>query len=192
MIGVLSFLLYLRDRKQGLYLWLALYLVAGGLHGLQGLSAFRFGMTWHTYQLLTQLLSSAQDISMWLILLSLFGMVHERQWRRATGWIVAAYLAAQVIDITTIWFWEKGGILPWIDGITTGVYSITPSICFRHHRLWLDAPKSAFAMAFDCSCLCQRPFFLSSKTWLHRAYDLPTGPRLPVCRTSEFTRRLFL
>ena len=30
-IGVLSFLLYLRDRKQGLYLWLALYLVASGL-----------------------------------------------------------------------------------------------------------------------------------------------------------------
>ena len=129
-IGVLSFLLYLRDRKQGLYLWLALYLVAGGLHGLQGLSAFRLGMTWHTYQLLTQLLSSAQDISMWLILLSLFGMVHERQWRRATGWIVAAYLAAQVIDITTIWFWEKGGILPWIDGITTAVYSSTPLFVF--------------------------------------------------------------
>jgi hypothetical protein len=129
-IGVLSFLLYLRDRKQGLYLWLALYLVAGGLHGFQGLSAFRLGMTWHTYQLLTQLLGSAQDISMWLILLSLFGMVHERQWRRATGWIVAAYLSAQVIDITTIWFWEKGGVLPWIDGITTAVYSITPLYVF--------------------------------------------------------------
>ena len=30
-IGLLSFLLYLRDRKQGLYLWLALYLVASGI-----------------------------------------------------------------------------------------------------------------------------------------------------------------
>jgi hypothetical protein len=129
-IGVLSFLLYLRDRKQGLYLWLALYLVAGGLQGLQGLSVFRLGTTWHTYQLLAQLLGSAQDISMWLILLSLFGMVHERQWRRATGWIIAAYLAAQVIDITAIWFWEKGGVLPWIDGITTAVYSITPLYVF--------------------------------------------------------------
>jgi hypothetical protein len=129
-IGVLSFLLYLRDRKQGLYLWLALYLVAGGLQGLQGLSAFRLATTWHTYQLLTQLLSSAQDIPMWLILLSLFGMVHERQWRRATGWIIATYLAAQLIDITALWFWEKGGILPWIDGITTGVYSITPLYVF--------------------------------------------------------------
>jgi hypothetical protein len=129
-IGILSFLLYLRDRKQGLYLWLGLYLVAGGLQGLQGLSVFRLGMTWHTYQLLTQLLGSAQDISMWLILLSLFGMVQERQWRRATGWIIATYLAAQLIDITALWFWEKGGVLPWIDGITTGVYSITPLYVF--------------------------------------------------------------
>jgi Stage II sporulation protein E (SpoIIE) len=129
-IGVLSFLLYMRDRKQGLYLWLAVYLVAGGLQGLQGLSVFRLGMTWHTYQLVTQLLSSAGDISMWLILLSLFGMMHERQWRRATGWIIAAYLAAQVIDITAIWLWQKGGIMPWIDGISTAVYSITPLYVF--------------------------------------------------------------
>ena len=46
---------------------------------------------------------------MWLILLSLFGMAQERQWRRVTGWIVAVYLSAQVTDILTIWFWEKGG-----------------------------------------------------------------------------------
>jgi hypothetical protein len=129
-IGVLSFLLYLRDRKQGLYLWLALYLVASGLTGLHGLSAFRLGMTFKTYQLITQLLSSSQDISLWLILLSLFGMVQERRWRRATGWIVALYLIAQVIDIATIFLWERGGVLPWIDGITTAVYSITPLFVF--------------------------------------------------------------
>jgi hypothetical protein len=129
-IGLLSFLLYLRDRKQGLYLWLGLYLVAGGLQGLQQLSFVRLGITWHTYQLVTQLLSSAQDICMWLILLSLFGMTQERQWRRATGWIIATYLAAQLIDITTIWFWERGGVLPWIDGISTAVYSITPLYVF--------------------------------------------------------------
>jgi Stage II sporulation protein E (SpoIIE) len=129
-IGVLSFLLYLRDRKQGLYLWLALYLVASGFTGLQGLSAFRLGLTFHTYQLITQLLISSQDISLWLILLCLFGMAQERRWRRATGWIIAIYLTAQLIDIATIFLWEKGGVLPWIDGITTGVYSITPLYVF--------------------------------------------------------------
>ncbi len=129
-LGVLSFLLYLRDRKQALYLWLALYLVAGGLGELQRLSAFRFGITFHTYQLITQLLSSSRDISIWLILLALFGMTQERRWRRATGWIIAIYFAAQVIDIITIFLWEKGGVLPWIDGITTAVYSATPLYVF--------------------------------------------------------------
>ena len=129
-IGLLSFLLYLRDRKQGLYFWLALYLVASGIVQFQQLSAIRNISTFRTYQLMTQLETCAQDISMWLILLSLFGMVQERQWRRVTGWIVAVYLSAQVTDILTIWFWEKGGVLPWIDGITTGIYSITPLYVF--------------------------------------------------------------
>jgi hypothetical protein len=129
-IGLLSFLLYLRDRKQSLYFWLALYLVASGIVQFQALSAIRSISTFHTYQLMTQLEICARDISMWLILLSLFGMAQERQWRRVTGWIIAIYLAAQVTDIVTIWFWEKGGVLPWIDGITTGIYSITPLYVF--------------------------------------------------------------
>ena len=129
-IGMLSFLLYLRDRKQGLYFWLALYLVASGIVQFQSLSAIRDISTFRTYQLMTQLEICARDISMWLILLSLFGMAQERQWRRVTGWIIAVYLAAQVTDIITIWFWEKGGVLPWIDGITTGIYSITPLYVF--------------------------------------------------------------
>ena len=129
-VGMLSFLLYVRDRKQALYLWLALYLVATGLGDLQRLSVIRFSISYRAYQLITQLLSSSQDISLWLILLALFGMSQERQWRRATGWLTATYLVAQIIDITTILFWEKGGILPWIDGITTGIYSITPFYVF--------------------------------------------------------------
>ena len=39
-------------------------------------------------------------------------------------------LSAQVIDIITIFLWEKGGVLPWIDGITTAVYSATPLYVF--------------------------------------------------------------
>jgi hypothetical protein len=130
LIGLLSFLLYLRDRKQGLYFWLALYLLASGIVQFQSLSAIRDVSTFRTYQLMTQLEISARDISMWMILLSLFGMAEERQWRRVTGWITAVYLAAQITDIVTIWFWEKGGVLPWIDGITTGIYSITPLYVF--------------------------------------------------------------
>jgi hypothetical protein len=129
-IGVLSFLLYLRDRKQGLYLWLAVYLVTSGLSGLQSLSVVRDGVSFRSYQLITQLLISSQDISMWLILLSLFGMSHQRHWRRPTAWIIAIYLAAQFTDIVTIFLWQRGGVLPWIDGITTAIYSLTPLYVF--------------------------------------------------------------
>ena len=191
-IGVLSFLLYLRDRKQGLYLWLALYLVASGLTGLQGLSAFRLGMSFQTYQLITQLLISSQDISMWLILLSLFGMAQERRWRRATGWIVAIYLTAQLTDIATIFLWEKGGVLPWIDGITTGVYSITPLYVFVIIGFRLDAAKPAFALAFDRSCVCQRPLFRHHQPgWAGRSiYPLDAGAS--SCESRFPPRRLLL
>jgi hypothetical protein len=129
-VGLLSFLLYLRDRTQGLYLWLALYLVASGLIGSRELSAFHFGNTFHTNQLITQLLSSSIDISIWLILLALFGMSREPRWKRATAWLVSIYLAAQLTDIAVIFLWELGGVVAWIDGIATAVYSITPLYVF--------------------------------------------------------------
>jgi hypothetical protein len=123
-IGLLSFLLYLRDRKQGLYFWLALYLVASGIVQFQALSAIRDISTFRTYQLMTQLEICARDISMWLILLSLFGMAQERQWRRVTGWIIAVYLAAQVTDILTSGFGRRAAFCP---GLTELRLASTPS-----------------------------------------------------------------
>jgi phosphoserine phosphatase RsbU/P len=129
--GILSFLLYLRDRKQGLYLWLGLYLIAGGLIGVRDLSAYSFSLTFRATQLVTQFLECAQDISMWMILLFLFGLARDRRWRRITAWLVVLYLAAQIGDIGTIFIWYKAWpSLPWIDAITTAVYSITPLYVF--------------------------------------------------------------
>jgi hypothetical protein len=130
-VGIFSFLLYFRDRRQGLYLWLALYLVAGGLHGMETLSAFNFDLTFRATQLVTQLVICFQDISIWMILLFLFGMAQDRRWRRATAWLIAAYLTAQIVDIATIAVWAKSWpVLPWIDAITTAVYTSTPLYIF--------------------------------------------------------------
>lgn len=130
-MGFLSFLLYLRDRKQGLYAWLALYLVAGGLLGVRDLSAYSFALTFRSTQLVTQVGECAQDISIWMILLYLFGLAQDRGWMRATKWLMGIYLAAQVGDIWTIFIWYKAWpSLPWIDAITTAVYSITPLYIF--------------------------------------------------------------
>lgn len=129
--GLLSFLLYFRDRKQGLYLWLGLYLLASGLLGMRNLSVFGDALTFRAYQAITQLLSSTTDISMWLILLFLFGMARDRGWIRATKWLIGIYLAAQIIDTASIAIWAKAWpSLPWIDAITTAVYSITPLYIF--------------------------------------------------------------
>lgn len=129
--GLLSFLLYLRDRKQGLYLWLALYLIAGGFIGVRDLSAYSFSLTFRATQFVTQFLECTQDISIWMILLFLFGLARDRRWRRATAWLVALYLAAQIGDIGTIFIWYRAWpSLPWIDAITTAVYSITPLYVF--------------------------------------------------------------
>ncbi|MGC2163658.1 MAG: SpoIIE family protein phosphatase [Silvibacterium sp.] len=129
--GILSFLMYFRDRRQGLYLWLALYLVSGGLSALQGLAAYRFTSTFRVQQLETQLLNCFQDISIWIILLFLFGIAYDRRWRRATAWLVALYLAAQVGDCATIFIWAKGwSALPWIDAITTAIYETAPLYIF--------------------------------------------------------------
>jgi hypothetical protein len=125
--GILSFLLYLRDRRQGLYSWLALYLVAAGLFGFRTLSAIEFHLTNAGGQLAIQLFNCFQDISIWMILLFLFGIEEDRRWRRATNWLIALYLIAQIIDIAVIFIWASGWpSLPWIDAVTTAVYTGTP------------------------------------------------------------------
>jgi len=130
--GFLSFLLYFRDRKQGLYLWLALYLV-----------------------------ECAQDISIWFILLFLFGLARDPRWKRATAWLVSLYLAAQIIDIGAIFIWYKAWpSLPWIDAVTTAVYSITPLYVFviigygltrrKQLRLWPLIAAACLNGLFNC------------------------------------------
>ena len=157
----LSFLLYLRDRKQGLYMWLALYLVAGGLLGVRDLSAYSFALTFRSTQLVTQLGECMQDISIWMILLYLFGLAQDRSWMRATKWLIGIYLAAQLGDICTIFIWYKAWpSLPWIDAITTAVYSITPLYIFviigygltrrKQLRLWPLIAAACANSLYNC------------------------------------------
>ncbi len=68
-----------------------------------------------------------QDISLWLLLLTLFGFGRARHWRRWTAGLAALYLTAQAVDVTAIFFWQHGGLfLQWTDAITTAIYVLTP------------------------------------------------------------------
>ena len=129
--GLIALLLYLRDRTQRLYLWLAIYLLADGLTGFRRLDAIAYGLHFVWEQLYIQFINASQDISLWLLLLTLFGLNREERWRRWTGILAVLYLASQAIDCTTFFPWQHAGPgLQWIDAITTAIYSLTPFFIF--------------------------------------------------------------
>ena len=123
--GLLALLVFLRERKKRLYLWLAIYLIAIGVQGVDGI--LRTSSDFFSYQILVQMFSCAADLSLWAVLLSLFGLDQEKRWRWWTFGLAAAYFAAQVVDVTALFLWDiagKGLVLT--DAITTAVYTITP------------------------------------------------------------------
>jgi Stage II sporulation protein E (SpoIIE) len=129
--GLIALLLYLRERTQWLYLWLAIYLLADGLTGFRRLDFMTYGLHFVWEQLYIQFINSFQDISLWLLLLTLFGLSREEKWRRWTKILAVLYLASQAFDCATFFPWEHAGPgLQWIDAITTGIYSLTPFFIF--------------------------------------------------------------
>jgi hypothetical protein len=129
--GLIALLLYLRERTQWLFLWLAIYLLADGLIGFRRLDAIQYGLTFASLQMYLQLVSSLQDMSLWLLLLTLFGLSEERRWRRWTAVLAAIYLISQIVDITVLWNWQHVGAgMQWADGIATALYTMTPLFTF--------------------------------------------------------------
>jgi hypothetical protein len=107
------------------------------------------------------LLECAQDVSIWFILLFLFGLARDPRWKRATAWLVSLYLAAQIIDVGAIFIWAKPWpSLPWIDAVTTAVYSITPLYIFviigygltrrKQLRLWPLITVACLNALYNC------------------------------------------
>jgi phosphoserine phosphatase RsbU/P len=129
--GLIALLLYLRERTQWLYLWLAIYLLADGLTGFRRLDFMTYGLHFVWEQLYIQFCNAFQDISLWLLLLTLFGLSREKRWQQWTKILAVVYLASQVVDCATFFPWQHAGLgLQWIDAITTAIYSLTPFFIF--------------------------------------------------------------
>ncbi|HEX6495947.1 MAG TPA: SpoIIE family protein phosphatase, partial [Acidobacteriaceae bacterium] len=129
--GLISLLLYLRERTQWLYLWLAIYLLADGLIGFRRLDVMNYGLHFVSLQMYLQFVEATQDISLWLLLLTLFGLSREAQWRRWTKVLATVYLASQAVDVSTFIPWQHAGPgLQWTDAITTGIYTLAPIYIF--------------------------------------------------------------
>jgi Stage II sporulation protein E (SpoIIE) len=129
--GLIALLLYLRERSQWLFLWLAMYLLADGVIGFRRLDAIQQGLHLGPLQLYLQFVGSFQDMSLWLLLLTLFGLSGERRWRRLTSVLATIYLVSQMVDIIVLWKWQYAGPgMQWADAIATAVYTMTPLFIF--------------------------------------------------------------
>ncbi|MHB1937899.1 MAG: PP2C family protein-serine/threonine phosphatase [Acidobacteriaceae bacterium] len=129
--GLLTLLLFLRDRKQWLYLWLAIYLVAEGATAFLALDAMAYGLHFTSTQLFLQGVDAVQDISLWLLLLTLFGFSRDRRWRRWTAVLAALYLAAVLVDTSVLFNWQNVGLgMQWTDAVTTAIYQLIPLYIF--------------------------------------------------------------
>ncbi|HZC44229.1 MAG TPA: SpoIIE family protein phosphatase [Acidobacteriaceae bacterium] len=125
--GLLTLLLFLRDRTQWLYLWLGIYLLAEGLTALRVIDVVYYGLHFVSLQVYLQFVGACQDISLWLLLLTLFGFTRDRGWRRWTAVLGALYLISVIVDTTTNIFWQNAGLgMQWTDAITTAIYTLTP------------------------------------------------------------------
>jgi hypothetical protein len=169
--GLIALLLYLRERSQWLFLWLAMYLLADGVIGFRRLDAIQQGLHLGALQFYLQFVGSFQDISLWLLLLTLFGLSGEKRWRRLTTALVAIYLASQTVDIIVLWNWQHAGPgMQWTDAITTALYTMTPLFIFfivgfglarrRQMTLWPVAIAAflygAYNMTFQLSAQGRR------------------------------------
>ncbi len=129
--GLLALVLFLRDRKQWLYLWLSLYLIADGIGTINNLDGVRYGMTFFVNQVYLQFVDAAGDISLWLLLLTLFGFHKSAKWRKWTIALSVLYVVSQIIDMLVLGRWESAGLgSQWADAITTAIYTLTPLYIF--------------------------------------------------------------
>ena len=154
--GVLSIGMWVRDRSRNLYFWLGLFLVAASGYGVLLLSAFQQLVSASTGQVYQQVVELVQDIAIWMVILTFFGLNEERFWRRITAILIGVMLFSELLDSAVIWFWGRAGHgLQIVDGVTTTIYAVAPVFVFvligvglRRKRDW-----SLLPMALACSVL---------------------------------------
>jgi hypothetical protein len=125
--GIIALLLYLRERRNLIYLWLGLLVIANFLVCIEGLNPVYFGMTDFPYLCQAGLVLALQDISLWMLLLTLFGLHKRPAWRGWTVVLVVLYVAALAFDLTLKAFWESAGAgMQAGDMTATAITALTP------------------------------------------------------------------
>jgi hypothetical protein len=107
--GVIALLLYLRERRNLIYLWLALLLISNFVWCMGGMSIVLFGLSNFANISQDAVTLAVQNISLWMLLLTLFGLHKHRAWRRWSLALIAVDLSALAVDLTLKAFWELAG-----------------------------------------------------------------------------------
>ncbi len=119
--GLLALLLFLRERRQLLLLWLAIFLLLDAFLGPNLLRALEPTFVW---QVLAGQIRGAMPVALWLMLLSIFGLDRSWRWRLITAAVSAAYLLALLIDTVVNIFWQYAGPgMVRTDFLTTQIYT---------------------------------------------------------------------
>ncbi len=113
-VTLLSLLLWTRDRKVRLFLWLAVFTATPVLLSiLQGL--FLIPIPYGLGRGLNQPIYALNHISLWFLLLWLLRLNKNRTLVRWTNGLAICTLAAGILDGTLAFFWSGAG--PWMQGM---------------------------------------------------------------------------
>jgi hypothetical protein len=107
--GVIALLLYLRERRNLIYLWLALLFISNFVWCMGGLSIVLYGMSNFANISDDGIVLAVQNISLWMLLLTLFGLHQRPAWRRWSVALIAINLSALAVDLTLKALWENAG-----------------------------------------------------------------------------------
>jgi len=125
--GIIALLLFLRERRNLLYLWLGLLLIANLLVCLEGLNPVVFGLTQFSGACVDGLVLALQNISLWMLLLTLFGLHTRRVWKRWTVALAVLSLGALFVDLALQAFWENARPAMQAAGmVSTAITALTP------------------------------------------------------------------
>jgi Stage II sporulation protein E (SpoIIE) len=114
-VTLLSLLLWSRDRKVGLFLWLGIFTGTPAL--LLMLQEFLISISYGWGRGLNQPIYALNHISLWFLLLYLLRLDDNRTLFRWTRLLAICTFAAGVLDGGLAFFWGSAG--PWMQGVDT-------------------------------------------------------------------------
>lgn len=125
--GIIAVVLFLRERRNLIYLWLGLLFIANFLECLEGTNPVNLGLTNFLGKAFYHVALSLQHISLWMLLLTLFGWHSRRTWRVWTVAVIALHLSALAVNISLKPFWEAAGpVMQATDMLSAAIMALTP------------------------------------------------------------------